>query len=103
MVHFLLEHPHIWEFVLSEWWGHLFSPSVTNGPLIMTILAIWAIFVTISASRQSLIAPKVVLLGLEYPYILYFVLPEGWHHVISPLMTNGPQFMTILASFGYYL
>ena len=103
MVLFGLEHPHIWDFVLSEWWHHLFSPSVTNGPLIMTILAIWAIFVTISASRQSLITIKVVLLGLEYTHIWDFFLPEGWHHVISPLVTNGTLIMTILASFGHYL
>ena len=57
----------------------------------------------ISASRQSLIAPKVVLLGLEYPHTLDFALLEEWHHVISPLVTNGPLIMTFLASFGHYL
>ena len=77
MVLFGLEHLHIWDFVLPEWWHHLLSPSVTNGPLIMTILAIWAIFVTISASRQSLITIKVVLLGLEYTHIWDFFCQRG--------------------------
>ena len=98
-----LEYPHIWDFVLPEWWHHSISPLVANWPLIMTILAICCHCFTISASRQQTIAPKVGLLGLEYPHIWDFVLTVGWHHVISPLVTNGPLIMTSLASFGHYL
>ena len=54
---------------------------------------------TISASRQSLITSKVVILGLEYPHIWDFVLLEWWHHLFSPLVTNGPLIMTILLTF----